>query len=104
MPVSASRVLPPKPGLEGEDVASRKLRDQSDLEGVLDGGRAADGGQEALEAGEVLKPAAELGLDGGVASADRAPRPVARGATNPASSSRQRRWRDCAREGCTRLR
>ena len=54
----------------------RKLRDESDLEGVLDGGRPADGGQEILEAGEILEPAAELGLvSRAPAAADRASTP-----------------------------
>ncbi len=56
--------LAPEARLEGQDVAPREPGDQGDLEGVLHGGRPADGGQEAFEAGEVPEPAAELVLDG----------------------------------------
>ena len=54
--------LASKARLEGEDVALRKLSDKRELQGVFDGGRAADSGQEELKAGEILKPSAELGL------------------------------------------
>ena len=105
MPVSASKVLPPKPALRARMWRFGKLGDEGDLEGVLDGGRAADRGQEEFEAGEILEPAAEFGLEAESASADRArsSRLPAAGRIR-ASSSRQRRWRDCGRESCRRLR
>ena len=47
--------LSAKPGLECQDMLSGKLSDQADLQGVFDGGRAADGGQHALQAGQLAQ-------------------------------------------------
>ncbi len=41
------------------------LGDECDLQGVFDGGPAADGGQETFETGELLKPVTDLGLVAG---------------------------------------
>ena len=55
--------LAPEAGLEGEDVSPGESGDQGDLQGVLDGGGAADRGQDEPEAGEVPEPIAEFGLE-----------------------------------------
>ena len=56
--------LAAKARLEREDVAPGKLSDKSQFQGVLDGGCAADSGQEEFEAGEALKSPAQLSLGG----------------------------------------